>query len=318
MKKIVEKILNSKKILIISHENPDGDAVGSTLGLYFGLKKLNKRVVPVLPNKVPQIYSFLEGAELIKTDFNPKDIDVAIILDCSDIGRVESLKKKLMKIPIKINIDHHPSNFSFGELNFIDPTSSSTSELVLKLLNELNVEVDKSIANPLYVGIMTDTGSFRFPNTTLKTFEAATYLVRHGAEASYLAKMVYNMKPLKALKILGRALEKLKKKDHLIYSVLLLSDFEEFDASEEDAEGAVEFLNKSREADVAVLLKERRENYFKVSMRSKDSVDVKKIAMKFGGGGHINAAGFEIEGEPEEIIESIIKEIKVERSNRDN
>lgn len=318
MKKIVEKILKSNKILIISHENPDGDAVGSSLGLYFGLKKLGKDVITVLPNKVPQIYSFLEGSENIKTDFNPEEIEIAIVLDCSDIGRVESLKKKLNKIPVKINIDHHPSNFSFGDLNFIDPKSSSTSELILKLLKEMNIEIERRIANPLYVGIMTDTGSFRFPNTSLETFKAATYLVEHGAQAAYLAKMVYNMKPLKALRILGRALEKLKKKDHLIYSVLLISDFEEFSASEEDAEGAVEFLNKSREAEVAVLLKERKKNYFKVSMRSKDSIDVKKIAMKFGGGGHINAAGFEIEGEPELIIEKIIKEIKIEKSNRDN
>lgn len=318
MKRIIEKIINSKTILIISHENPDGDAVGSTLGLYFGLKKLNKKVVPILPNEVPQIYSFLEGTEVFKTDFDPKGIELAIILDCSDIGRVESLKKKLMKIPIKINIDHHPSNFSFGELNFINPRASSTSELVLKLLVELNVEIDRKIANPLYVGIMTDTGSFRFPNTSIDTFKSATYLVEHGAEAAYLAKMVYNMKPLKALRILGRALEKLKKKDNLIYSVLLLSDFKEFEASEEDAEGAVEYLNKSREADVAILLKERKKNYFKVSMRSKDSVDVKKIAMKFGGGGHINAAGFEMVGEPDEIIKKIVEEIKIERLNRNN
>jgi len=318
MKRIIEKIINSKTILIISHENPDGDAVGSTLGLYFGLKKLNKKVVPILPNEVPQIYSFLEGTEVFKTDFDPKGIELAIILDCSDIGRVESLKKKLMKIPIKINIDHHPSNFSFGELNFINPRASSTSELVLKLLLELNVEIDRKIANPLYVGIMTDTGSFRFPNTSIDTFKSATYLVEHGAEAAYLAKMVYNMKPLKALRILGRALEKLKKKDNLIYSVLLLSDFKEFEASEEDAEGAVEYLNKSREADVAILLKERKKNYFKVSMRSKDSVDVKKIAMKFGGGGHINAAGFEMVGKPDEIIKKIVEEIKIERLNRNN
>ena len=318
MKRIIEKIINSKTILIISHENPDGDAVGSTLGLYFGLKKLNKEVVPILPNRVPQIYSFLEGAEVFKTDFDPEGIELAIILDCSDIGRVESLKKKLIKIPIKINIDHHPSNFSFGELNFIDPKASSTSELVLKLLVDLNVEIDKRIANPLFVGIMTDTGSFRFPNTSIDTFKAATYLVEHGAEAAYLAKMVYNMKPLKALRILGRALEKLKKRDNLIYSVLLLSDFKEFKASEEDAEGAVEFLNKSREADVAILLKERKKNYFKVSMRSKDSIDVKKIAMKFGGGGHINAAGFEMAGNPDEIIKKIVEEIKIERLNRDN
>jgi len=318
MKRIIEKIINSKIILIISHENPDGDAVGSTLGLYFGLKKLNKKVVLILPNEVPQIYSFLEGTEVFKTDFDPKGIELAIILDCSDIGRVESLKKKLMKIPIKINIDHHPSNFSFGELNFINPRASSTSELVLKLLLELNVEIDRKIANPLYVGIMTDTGSFRFPNTSIDTFKSATYLVEHGAEAAYLAKMVYNMKPLKALRILGRALEKLKKKDNLIYSVLLLSDFKEFEASEEDAEGAVEYLNKSREADVAILLKERKKNYFKVSMRSKDSVDVKKIAMKFGGGGHINAAGFEMVGKPDEIIKKIVEEIKIERLNRNN
>ncbi len=318
MKRIIEKIINSKTILIISHENPDGDAVGSTLGLYFGLKKLNKKVVLILPNEVPQIYSFLEGTEVFKTDFDPKGIELAIILDCSDIGRVESLKKKLMKIPIKINIDHHPSNFSFGELNFINPRASSTSELVLKLLLELNVEIDRKIANPLYVGIMTDTGSFRFPNTSIDTFKSATYLVEHGAEAAYLAKMVYNMKPLKALRILGRALEKLKKKDNLIYSVLLLSDFKEFEASEEDAEGAVEYLNKSREADVAILLKERKKNYFKVSMRSKDSVDVKKIAMKFGGGGHINAAGFEMVGKPDEIIKKIVEEIKIERLNRNN
>lgn len=311
MKKIVKEIKKKEKFLIISHENPDGDAVGSTLGLYFGLKKLGKYVVPVLPNKVPKIYSFLYGSELIKNDFDG-DFEVAIILDCADIGRVENLKKKLMKIKTIINIDHHPSNFSYAKFNYIEPKSSSTSELVLKLLRSLKIEIDENIANALYTGLMTDTGGFRFPNTNLDTFKAATYLVEYGANPFYIAEMVYSMKPLKALRILGRALEKLKKENGVIFSILTLDDFKEFGAEEEDAEGVVEFLNKSNEANVAILFKQKNNGFYKVSMRSKGDIDVKEIALKYGGGGHMNAAGFDVKGDPYEILKVICKELKIE------
>ncbi|MCX8095012.1 MAG: bifunctional oligoribonuclease/PAP phosphatase NrnA [Caldisericia bacterium] len=310
MKKIIETINKHKKFLLISHENPDGDAVGSVLGLYFGLKKIKKLVFPVLPDPVPKIYSFLKGTENINNDFELDDIEVAIVLDCADIGRVENLKRKLTKIPKKINIDHHPSNFSFGEINYIDPKSSSTSELVLKILKRLNIEIDKDIAYALYTGLMTDTGGFRFANTNLNTFKAATFLVKKGANPFYISEMVYSMKPLKALKLLGRALEKLKKENGIIYSILTLEDFKEFGAEEEDAEGIVEYLNKSNEANISILFKQKNNGFYKVSLRSKGDNDVKNIALKFGGGGHMNAAGFDIKDDPKIILEKIILELK--------
>lgn len=310
MKKVIETIKNHKRFLLISHENPDGDAVGSVLGLYFGLKKLKKSVIPVLPDPVPKIYSFLNGSCEIKQDFELDEIEVAIVLDCADIGRVENLKKKLTKIPKKINIDHHPSNFSFGEINYIDPKSSSTSELVLKILNKLNIKIDKDISYALYTGLMTDTGGFRFANTNLNTFKAATFLVKNGADPFYISEMVYSMKPLKALKLLGRALEKLKKENGIIYSILTLDDFKEFDAEEEDAEGIVEFLNKSNEANIAILFKQKVNGFYKVSLRSKGDIDVKDIAIKFGGGGHMNAAGFDIKEDPKRVLEKILLELK--------
>lgn len=311
MKKIVDEIKKNNKFLIISHENPDGDAVGSVLGLFFGLKKLKKGVVPVLPNKVPKIYSFLKGTEFIKDDFEGR-FDIGIILDCADIGRVENLKKKLLKIKTLINIDHHPSNFSFAKLNYIDPNSSSTSELILKLLRKLKVEIDSDIANALYTGLMTDTGGLRFPNINLNTFKAATYLIKHGANPFYISEMVYSMKPLRALRILGRALEKLKKENGVIYSILTLDDFKEFGAEEEDAEGVVEYLNKSNEANVAILFKQKNNGNFKVSLRSKGNINVAKVALKYGGGGHFNAAGFDMKGDIEKILKDICKELKSE------
>ncbi len=310
MKKVIETIKNHKRFLLISHENPDGDAVGSVLGLYFGLKKLKKFVVPVLPDPVPKIYSFLKGSDQIKQDFDLDEIEAAIVLDCADIGRVENLKKKLTKIPKKINIDHHPSNFSFGEINYIDPKSSSTSELVLKILNKLNIKIDKDISYALYTGLMTDTGGFRFANTNLNTFKAATFLVKNGANPFYISEMVYSMKPLKALKLLGRALEKLKKENGIIFSILTLDDFKKFDAEEEDAEGVVEFLNKSNEANIAILFKQKNNGFYKVSLRSKGDIDVKDIAIKFGGGGHMNAAGFDIKENPKSVLEKILLELK--------
>lgn len=309
MKKIVETIKNHKKFLLISHENPDGDAVGSVLGLHIGLKKLKKISFPVLPDPVPKIYSFLNGSEEIQTDFETDAIEVAIILDCADIGRVENLKRKLVNIPKKINIDHHPSNFSFGEINYIDPKSSSTSEIVLKLLKRLNVEIDKKIADALYTGLMTDTGGFRFANTNLNTFKSAIYLVKNGANPFLISEMVYSMKPLKALKLLGRALEKLKKENGVIYSILTIEDFKEFEAEEEDAEGIVEYLNKSNEANVAILFKQKLNGFYKVSLRSKGDINVKDIALKFGGGGHMNAAGFDINESPMKILNEIVREL---------
>lgn len=310
MKRIISTIKNHNRFLIISHENPDGDAVGSVLGLYFGLLKLNKEVIPVLPDPVPKIYSFLKGSEMIKNDFEIDEIEVAIVLDCADIGRVENLKRKLTKIPKKINIDHHPSNFSFGEINYIDPKSSSTSELVLKILRRLKIEIDENIASPLYTGLMTDTGGFRFANTNLNTFKAATFLVKSGANPFYISEMVYSMKPLKALRLLGRALEKLKKENGIVYSILTIDDFKEFDAEEEDAEGIVEYLNKSNEANVAILFKQKINGFYKVSLRSKGDIDVKDIALKFGGGGHMNAAGFDIKDDPKTVLNKILSELK--------
>ena len=311
MKKIIEEIKKHKRFLIISHENPDGDAVGSTLGLYFGLKKIKKEVVPVLPNKVPKIYSFLNGTKVIQNDFEG-EFDVGIILDCADIGRVENLKKKLLKIKTLINIDHHPSNFLYAQFNYIDPKSSSTSELVLKLLKKAKIEIDENIANALYTGLMTDTGGFRFPNTNLNTFKAATYLVKYGANPFYLSEMVYSMKPLRALKILGRALEKLKKENGVIYSILTIDDFKEFGAEEEDAEGVVEYLNKSNESNIAILFKQKDNGNYKVSMRSKGNINVVNVALKYGGGGHMNAAGFDVQGDPKDVIKDICRELKCE------
>jgi len=159
---------------------------------------------------------------------------------------------------------------------------------------------------------MTDTGGLRFPNTNLNTFKAATYLVKHGANPFYLSEMVYNNKPLRALKILGRALEKLKKENGVIYSILTIDDFNEFGAEEEDAEGVVEYLNKSNESKIAILFKQKENGNYKVSMRSKGNINVVNVALKYGGGGHMNAAGFDIRGNPEEIIKDICRELKCE------
>ncbi|MGB9857979.1 MAG: DHH family phosphoesterase [Dictyoglomaceae bacterium] len=311
LKSILEIINKEDNFLLITHKNPDGDAIGSILGLYYFLKEKGKKVYLYLPNGIPYIYQFLVFEELQLFDESEKiNFNVAIFLDCGDIERIGENNGFLKNIPLVINIDHHPTNTFFGNLNLINPKASSVTEILTNLLYRYKEEISLKTAQCFLAGLITDTGSFRFSNTNINSFKTAIKLLEKGADISYISQQIYERKSLSSLYLLGRALLRLKIKDGIAVSFITREDMEEFDSKIEDTEGIVDMLRMLKDTKVVVFLYPLSSSNTKISLRSKSSyINVGVFAKKFGGGGHREAAGFEKEGEPQDLVLSVVKEL---------
>ncbi|NLC51595.1 MAG: bifunctional oligoribonuclease/PAP phosphatase NrnA, partial [Firmicutes bacterium] len=239
--KILETIKEAKHIAIFSHKLPDGDSVGASLALGLGLQKLGKEVKLYTIDPVPRKYRFLKGSDRFLTDFVLTDRDIlAIILDCSDLERIEPFKEQLKNIKT-INIDHHSTNGYFGALNFVDPQASATGEIVFFLLQELGVELDEDIANALYVALTTDTGSFKYENTTARTFSVAASLSKYGIAPAFIAMKVFEERPLSAICLLAKALGTLQFAHNKKIAYLSVTEnmMRECQATAEDLDGII-------------------------------------------------------------------------------
>lgn len=303
--KLINKIHSAERILLLTHENPDGDAMGSLLALYLALRSINKDVTPVCVDNIPQTFAFLPESEQIKDDFLVGDYSLIIILDCGDLRRTgfaERLKNYSLKNRKKIiNIDHHPKNdvHRISWYNFIDYEASSTSELIYQLLDEMKIKIDQKIATSLLCGIYTDTGGFRHSNTSIKVFNLASKLMQCGARLKQITNNITNSKSLAALKILGLALSRIKKnpKIGLVTSVITKNDLQSLHATSSDLAGAVNLINSIPDTQAAILFSEIEDGKIKASIRTEQSgVDVSKIANIFGGGGLKKASGFTLQG----------------------
>ncbi|MEX1142394.1 MAG: bifunctional oligoribonuclease/PAP phosphatase NrnA [Thermoleophilaceae bacterium] len=296
---VVEELRLADKLLLTTHENPDGDALGSLLGMHGILRQLGKDSLMYLSPEefpLPHEYRHMESTEIVGAP--PADMHerVAVFLDCGNIDRmpVEFLQREGIHL---LNIDHHHDNTRFGTANLVDPQASCTAEIVWRLSKELGAELTPEIASALYVGLITDTGRFMYENTTPEAHQMAAELIEAGVEPHEIYSRIYESLPFTRMKLLERALGSLRRLDGGTITLVHVTaeDFSETGAVEHDSEGLVDHARAVEGTAVAVLVRELtgdRAGKRKVSLRSTDGrVDVSEIARTLGGGGHRQAAG---------------------------
>src|SRR5919202_2796999 len=299
---VADAIRAHERFLITTHENPDGDALGSLLAMKLALDQLGKDAVMVLVGDapLPGEYTFMPLAELRRRW--PDDVSERVLLavDCANESRIAD-PEVLGRVPLSIDLDHHHDNTRFGRINVIVADASSTGEVLRDLFRELDVELTPEIAEALYVALVTDTGRFQYSNTTPKSLRLAAELVDAGADVHAVFQQVYESVEFAKLKLLARALERAKVLEggRIVVSYLLRTDFSEVGAAEPYSEGIIDYLRAVEGANMAVLIREPLRSdgpTRRVSLRaSVDELDVSMIARGFGGGGHRQAAGFSSE-----------------------
>ena len=312
LKEICRSLQTATRIAILSHENPEGDAIGSSLGAYFALSALGKEVAVYNPDPLPSYLSFLPGSSKIQATIPPGlCFDVYLVLDCGDRERVGGLLEHARgRI---INIDHHASNSQFGDLNWVDGGASSTGEMTYSLLfQEMGLPLGREAAISLYAAILTDTGSFRFSNTTPKSLLTAASLLEAGIAPDQIASQLYEQRSLDQLHVLGEMLSGIQVEEggRIAWAVITQQMLSRGQISLEETEGFVNYPRSVGGVEVAAIFKEADLRRYRVSLRSKGSVDVGKVASNFSGGGHHNAAGCTVSGDLNEVKKKILGEIR--------
>ncbi len=314
LRSAVDLIRRANRFLIVPHLHPDGDALGSALGLYHALRLLGKPVVDVVcHDSVPEIYQFLPGTDQIRQELHPKEpYEVAIVCDMSQLNRAGKFEPLIRHSERILQIDHHVKMERFADVQLVNPKAGATAEEVYRLIRALGVPITLEIATCLLTGIVTDTFSFKFPNTTPRTLRIAARLQSAGANLSEINEQVFETRSFSSVKLLGLALSTLKRTDDgkIAWAVIPRSAFEEAGAHEEETEGIVNFVRSVKGVQVAFLLRETKQGKVRVSLRSRGQVNVAQIANHFGGGGHENAAGCTIEGSLEYAESALLREIQ--------
>lgn len=319
---IIKIIEASDNILITAHENPDCDALGSTLALGLGLKSIGKNVDLYNNNSTPEHLKFLPEWKNVISDIDKlKDsYDCVFLLDSADDMRPglkfhEYMKKADYKE--KIVIDHHNTNSDDHELVWVDVKAASTGVMIYKILKTMDIEISKNISTLIYSTIVGDTGSFRYSNTNSESLKIASELVDYGAEPEFISQAIYENEPLKKINLIARALNTLEiDESQKIASVYIDNEmFAQTGTSREDTEGIINLPRKINGVSVAILLRQENNSNeplprWKISLRSKFDVDVSAIAQKYGGGGHVKASGLSMEGELTNVKSDLLASIK--------
>ena len=312
-----ELIKNSKKILIVSHINPDGDAIGSVSSMYTTIYDNFKKKSDILViGHLPNCYKSLPNIDKAEFKFNDSMVyDLVITLDVASLDRLSNAKILFDKAVKTINIDHHKTNNGFGDINVVSPEASSTGEVLLGIYNEQNWEISLDSAVGLYTAILTDTGGFRYENTSENVFKSAAQLVKIGINPNEIYKNCYEKKSKNFVLFQNYCINKavFVDDDKIAYSTVYKKDIEKFHGEEDFTEGLVEILRAIDTTDIAFLAKEIDSKTTKISMRSKKS-DVADICSVFGGGGHTFAAGCTVKTNVEGAVKRILKTIE-EKSN---
>ncbi len=300
------------RFIVTCHVHPDGDAIGSLLAIGFVLKKFEKKFELICSEGIPSVYSFLEGSELIKKErdlsFSP---EVLISVDCAEKDRC-AISWETWSIPglTVVNIDHHITNTGFGDLNLNHPQAAATGEVIYRLFKEANFAFDRAVATALYTAVATDTGFFRYSNTSSFTLELVSILVKeYGIEPSKIAEQVHEQKSFSSVRLLGEVLCTLKTGigGKVAWMVLDQPMINKFQVENEETESFVNYARSIEGVEVGILFKELRANEVKLSWRSSVNVDVSKLAAKFGGGGHARAAGCTINGPVDQVVKDVLK-----------
>jgi bifunctional oligoribonuclease and PAP phosphatase NrnA len=298
--KLENALIQAKNTLLLTHRNPDGDALGSMLAFFQALRSAGRSVTSACCDSVPVNFGFLPESEKIITEFDANKFDLVIIFDCGDIhqtGFYETKPELFDGSKTIIKFDHHATGKKFGDIELVYPDFSATSSILTKLFTILEIPISPNIATCLLAGISTDTGSFKHSNTKAQTLRLAAHLLRKGANNSAIVKNVYQNTPIATLKLWGNVLQNLQQtKKGITLAVAQQKDFSAVHAEEEDINGVIDFVNAIPDSKFAILLSEKQ-GCIKASLRTKNTdIDVAKVASSFGGGGHTEAAGFTIPG----------------------
>ncbi|WNM40537.1 bifunctional oligoribonuclease/PAP phosphatase NrnA [Micromonospora halotolerans] len=307
------------RVLLICHVNPDGDALGSMLGFGLGLRRLGVRQLQATfpgPPEVPEPFRWLPGSELLvaQDDAYP-DPDLVICFDAASESRLGDLVGRLDKAGAALVLDHHASNTGFGTIQLVDPHAAATSVVALGLLDRLEVALDAEIAAGLYVALSTDTGSFRFEATTPAVHEMAARLLATGIRPGEISRQVFDTRPFGAVRLFGEVMGRARLEPAaaagrgLVWTYATREDLARHDQPAYVLEALIDSVRCTAEADVSCVVKQSGDAEWAVSLRSKGAVDVSRVAMALGGGGHRFAAGFTGRGAVDEVVERIRVEL---------
>ncbi|MCL5104398.1 MAG: bifunctional oligoribonuclease/PAP phosphatase NrnA [Armatimonadetes bacterium] len=311
LKEVWNRLMAADSFAIACHQRPDGDALGSLLALGHALRAAGKDVTLISSDGVPENYTFIPDSETIVTTTDRRDFDLGIIIDCPAPNRTGPPAEIVESARVKAVIDHHIPEGDFGDIRIIDTNASATAQIILQLLDAGGAKIDNTTANQLLTGLIADTGGFRFANANARAFEDAARLAKLGAEPSHIYREVYDNRPLRAIKLLGKALESIKTDEHgfVAWATVTRKDMDEFHATDADTDSIVNHVVAVKGPRVVLLFREVKPDSIRVSLRSRDGVDVNKIGRVFGGGGHAAAAGCTLNTTLQEAQEAVIAEV---------
>lgn len=311
--RILEGIRGSETICVVGHIRPDGDCVGSQIGLTLALLAEGKKVWCWNQDPIPQKLAFLDRKKVMTPPEPGRQFDCVIATDSASLDRLGTVSEFIKERKLFINIDHHKSNTRFADINWISPREPSTGELIFRLLKAANWPIDPAISDCLFTAVSTDTGSFQYPTTRPATYNVAGELVKRGADLARICDEVYQSYPLSRVRLLKLLYNRfrLTHQNQIAYFWLKKEDFARTGADTADAEGLIDHIRAIEPVVVACVFEEVEPELTRVSLRSKDDrVDVNEIAKQFGGGGHKAAAGARIEGRPLTVQRRLVAALK--------
>lgn len=309
--KIIKLILDSNQIVLTSHENPDGDCIGSMLALYIALKKKGKHVRMILKDNVPANLTFLPCIKNIEILKEVKEtFDLLVLIDTGELERtgIIDIDKSYKKL---INIDHHATSTGLGDLYYINPSAAASGEIIYQLIKLMGIDTDKEIGTCLYTALFTDTGGFRFSNTTSITHQIAGDLINMGIDFVSIASKVYDEMSLNKFRLLKDVMDTLELYDNNKIAFLTVTKdmFNKNGAKREDTENIINYAKNINSVEIAAIFIEENDK-IKISLRSKNVMDVSKIAKYFGGGGHEKAAGYSTNKKIEDAKKDLLEKIQ--------
>ena len=307
---ILEEINNANTIVILTHENPDGDAIGSATALYNSLKQMGKNPDIIIPD-YPRTFEFLPGANEIKKESNIEKYDLAISVDCATIKMLNGFAEYFENAKVKISIDHHSTNTMFGDYNYVSPDAPACAQVLLVVLEYFKVEITKEIGTCILTGIITDTGGFKYSGVTAETFEFVAWLLNKGINVSKVYRKVLQTKTRANFELNRIATDRLEffENGKVAFTYITKEDEEKVNAESWDHEGIVETGRDIEGVEVSIFIRQTDKGC-KVSMRSNEYVNVSDVCLLLGGGGHIHAAGVTLQCTIEQAKEKILRQIK--------
>ena len=309
---IINEIKKAEKIVILTHESPDGDAIGSSLAVKLMLDKLGKKADVIIP-EYSRLFNFLPAVNQIKEDSETKNYDLAIAVDCATLKRLA--KGEYFENATKtIVVDHHGSNTMYGDLNYVNPVSPACCEVLAEMFDYYELDITKEIGTCIMTGIVTDTGGFQYSGVNAETFEFAAELLRKGVDIPNIYKRTLRTKTKANFELTKRIIDRMEilEDGKVTFTYINLKDEEEVGAEPGDHEGLVDVGREIEGVEVSIFIRQKEDDQdsYKISLRSKEYVNVSDICIMFGGGGHPKAAGALVQGNVEQVKEKIMKEVR--------